>query len=111
MDREDARQVYVKLGQTIRNLRKLAGKKQEELAQEIHLSRASIVNIEKGRHKPQLHVLYDLAIALNCQLTDLIPSFNEISEHLPRSLQSKLKQEEKQPVAQLISLAKKGGNL
>ena len=47
---------------------------QEELAAKIGLSRASIVNMEQGRQNVSLERLFDIAVVLKCNVTDLIPS-------------------------------------
>lgn len=90
-------------------MRKVAEIKQEDLADQVHLSRASIVNIEKGRHRAQLHVLYDLASALKCQVSDLLPHVEELQSHLTQDMSKQLHHDdEKDAVAHLITLAKKG---
>lgn len=98
-------QLYRRLGSTIKRLRLSAKKTQEELAREINISRASVVNIEQGRHRLQLHVLYDIAIVLGCELTDFLPAVKDLNATLPLDLDSHLKPEEKEPVAKLIRLA------
>jgi len=98
--------LYRKLGDAIRQLRKSAKKTQDDLAKEIGVSRASIVNIEKGRHRPQLHLLYDLATSLGCEITDFLPAVNEMTANLPENLSARLNPEEKEPVAKLLRLAK-----
>lgn len=64
---------YQLLGVRIRDARKSAGLKQEALASYLELSRVSIVNIEKGRQHPSVHLLIDLARVLNVEFCSLIP--------------------------------------
>lgn len=45
---------------------------QEELAEKLDLSRASIVNIEKGRQHASLHLLIDLGRIFNVSLLDFL---------------------------------------
>ncbi len=66
---------YVILGYRIREARIKANLKQETFATFLSLSRASIVNIEKGRQHPPIHLLWDIAKVLNIQVYDLLPQF------------------------------------
>src|SRR5437868_3891193 len=65
--------LYVETGRRIQAARKSAGISQERLADAIDLSRASVSNIERGRHKILLHALEDIARALLIDLHDLLP--------------------------------------
>jgi DNA-binding XRE family transcriptional regulator len=64
---------YQVVGLRIRDARKAAGLKQDALASYLDLSRASIVNIEKGRQHPSLFLLTTIAKILNTQPTAFIP--------------------------------------
>ncbi len=65
---------YQELGARIRNARILAGISQEILATHLDLTRASVINIEKGRHKPSLHQLLEIAGILMVHYSILIPT-------------------------------------
>lgn len=65
--------LYQFVGDLIRQKREQAGLNQTALAKRISISRVSIVNIEHGRQRPPLHVLWRIAEALKVQLRDLIP--------------------------------------
>jgi transcriptional regulator with XRE-family HTH domain len=52
---------------------------QQSLALRLGVSRASVVNIEAGRQRPPLHVLYQIAEALGTETDALIPSRDELS--------------------------------
>lgn len=67
--------LYLEIGRAIHQLRKQRHPRmsQDELAEVVGLSRASIANIERGHHRVQLHVLYDIANALEVQPHDLLP--------------------------------------
>jgi len=54
---------------------------QVQLAEKIGVSRASIVNIEAGRQRPPLHVLWQIAEVLGTELAELIPSNAEFAKH------------------------------
>lgn len=64
---------YVRLGYNIRLFRTKAKKSQEALADYLGLSRVSVVNIEKGKQKIQIHDLVLAAKFLNTSLADLAP--------------------------------------
>lgn len=70
---------YKILGSRIREARTNAKLKQETFAAFLNLSRASIVNIEKGRQHPPIHLLWDIAKVLNIAVTELLPHF-EVGE-------------------------------
>jgi DNA-binding XRE family transcriptional regulator len=67
---------YEEVGQLIIKERLNAGVKQEDLANFLELSRASVVNIEKGRQRPSTFLLINIAKYLNIDFTKLIPSVN-----------------------------------
>jgi len=57
------------------------GLSQEKLAEEIEMSRVSVVNIEKGRQSPPLHLLWVIAKNLNVEFESLLPK--AISQDIP----------------------------
>ncbi len=62
------------------NIKKLRRKKkvgQAELAKQIYLSRSSLSNIEIGNQQPTLKAIYEIAIALKCDISDILPSTSE----------------------------------
>ena len=67
---------YEEVGQLIIKERLNAGVKQEDLANFLELSRASVVNIEKGRQRPSTFLLINIAKYLKIDFTKLIPSVN-----------------------------------
>lgn len=98
--------VYREIGSAIRRLRHLQQMTQDDLASHVNLSRASIVNIERGRHRTQIHVLYDIANALSCDIHDLLPSGNSFGTKISPNLEKKLSLGEHESVAKLINIAK-----
>ncbi|WP_262503060.1 helix-turn-helix domain-containing protein [Polaribacter glomeratus] len=66
--------LYLSIGHKIKEMRKSRGLGQEELANMISLSRSSISNIESGKHQPSVFVIYEIALALDCELNNLLPS-------------------------------------
>jgi len=71
LTREDA--LYREIGMHIRKERKDLGFSQIELAEEVGLTRTSIVNIETGRQRLPIHVLYTVAEALGVSVACLLP--------------------------------------
>jgi transcriptional regulator with XRE-family HTH domain len=74
MELPEQTRFYVALGNNIRNARIKENLSQQALAGKIGLTRVSVVNIEKGRQKPPLHQLYELAQILKVDLQTLFPS-------------------------------------
>lgn len=71
---QDIDKFYIELGENIKTYRSKQGYSQDELAKFLDLTRTSIVNIEKGRQRPPLHTVYDLAIFFNVEITNLLPA-------------------------------------
>jgi transcriptional regulator with XRE-family HTH domain len=73
-------ELYRELGRKIREARARSGQKlsQEKLAKRLDISRASIVNIEAGRQRAPLHLLWQIAEILGTDLTLLIPRREEL---------------------------------
>jgi transcriptional regulator with XRE-family HTH domain len=64
--------LYESIGNQIRKLRKKSRFSQDQLAKRLNLSRASIVNIEKGRQHPSLHLLVELSRVLNTSISTFL---------------------------------------
>jgi DNA-binding XRE family transcriptional regulator len=75
MTNSETENLYKSLGQNIKNARLRKDYNQEVFAKMLKLSRASIVNIEKGRQKPTLHLLYEICKITESSLTDILPQF------------------------------------
>lgn len=69
---------YKDLGNLIRKARVDADISQDILAQQLGLTRASIVNIEKGRQRPMIHTILELATILKVNFASLIPGASVI---------------------------------
>jgi len=80
LDKDEQSLFYKQLGERIRAFRKEKDIKQETLSQRIGLTRISIVNIEQGKQKVQLHVLIEIADALGVDLTQIVPSISFLKE-------------------------------
>jgi len=93
MSLPQAKGLYEATGQAISVLRKQRKWSQQKLAEAAALSRASIANIERGRHRIQLHVLYDIAAALDVEPHDLLPhpAKSSVERRLPQDIEKKLR--------------------
>ncbi len=108
MDGKTKLNLYKELGRIIRSKRKKLKIKQEDLANQLGLSRASIVNIEQGRHKPQIHVLYELCSIFSCSPSDILPNENVMIETISKKISAELNESEEYLVKKLLVNATKG---
>lgn len=79
METTHYQQVYPIVGTKIAQFRKAKKMSQEDLASKIGMSRASVVNIEKGRQHPPLHLVWQLADALEVEMAHFLPTRDEIA--------------------------------
>lgn len=63
---------YKKLGELIRSARKRADLNQQDLANFLELKRTSIVNIEQGTQRIQLHSLVEISVLLKIDPAELL---------------------------------------
>lgn len=76
--------MYRLLGERIFNARCANRKSQRALADELGMSRTSVVNIEKGRQHTSLHVIWQIAERLNVEAATLIPPRRDyMASHRP----------------------------
>jgi len=75
-------QFYEEIGTRIRNYRLSANMGQEMFAELLNLTRASVVNMEKGRQRPSIFQLIRIANILKVDYIDLVP-FDLNIERLP----------------------------
>lgn len=71
---------YQHLGVSIREARINSGQSQEALAEAMGLSRVTVVNIEKGRQKVQVHNLVEAANFLNIDIAQLLPGQSKTTQ-------------------------------
>ncbi len=65
--------LYSEIGKRIKAEREALGFSQSDLAREIGLLRTSVANIEAGRQRLPIHMLYAVACALGISAYDLLP--------------------------------------
>jgi transcriptional regulator with XRE-family HTH domain len=63
---------YKRLGELIRSARKRAALNQQDVADFLELKRTSVVNIEQGTQRIQLHSLMEVAAMLKIDPTELL---------------------------------------
>lgn len=72
--------LYSGISQKIRTMRQRAGMNltQAELASQVATSRTTINNIEKGKQRPSLDLIYRIAQSVKCSYLELFPTDREI---------------------------------
>lgn len=70
--------IYQTVGQRIKTFRGRMGLSQQEIADKTNLTRVSVVNIEAGKQRATLHLLYELSSIFNCDICDLLPKSAEL---------------------------------
>lgn len=71
--------LYEEVGDRISKARATAGISQGKLATRVGVTRVSIVNLEHGRQRAPLHVLWRIATALGVEPARLVPSPRELA--------------------------------
>ena len=71
--------LYDAIGERVTRARGTAGLSQAKLAIKVGVTRASIVNIERGRQRAPIHLLWQIAAALGTEASKLIPSPRELA--------------------------------
>lgn len=73
MDNSNIDKFYSELGSLIKTERLKRKITQDDLAQQLDLTRASVINLEKGRHRPSIYQIVLIAKYFNMEYTKLIP--------------------------------------
>lgn len=74
----DERELYRTVGKNIRVRREKLKLSQNTIADDVGVQRTSITNIESGRQKPPLHLLYSICLALKIELADVLPKTGDV---------------------------------
>lgn len=69
----EADRFYAEVSELIKSERLKLKISQEELSDLLNLTRASIINLEKGRHKPSIYQILQIAAYFKIDYTNLIP--------------------------------------
>lgn len=78
MNEWEKKNFYRLIGDRIKQFREKSNLTQSALARKLTISRASVVNIEKGRQNPPLHLLWEISENLGIGIIDLIPNGDEV---------------------------------
>ena len=73
--------LYAHIGRAVRVKREERGWKQDDLAAKVGLLRTSITNLEAGRQRSPIHVIYAIAEALEIDPHELLPHPNQIGQY------------------------------
>lgn len=66
--------LWLTIGLNIKSIREMNGLTQSELAKEIRCTSATICYLETGHRKPNVKTILDIAVVLDVEITDIIPS-------------------------------------
>lgn len=101
---------YAAVGSRVRRARAGRGMSQSALASQIGFTRSSIANLEAGRQRIALHLLVQIARALDCPPATLIPEVADASpvddavlEKLTEHLDVHTREFVRRAVGQLVS--------
>jgi transcriptional regulator with XRE-family HTH domain len=73
-------ELYKRLGAQLRERRQLQGMSQIQLAKAVGRLRTSITNIEAGRQRVPIHMLYQLCQVLKIEAVALLPTNAEVEQ-------------------------------
>ena len=73
--------LYKNIGRKFQEERKRQGKSQSEVAESLKMSRASLSNIEQGRHKITLETLIEYSLLLKISPIIMLPNENGKKPH------------------------------
>lgn len=93
LDREQQTSFYERIGEKIRETRKIREINQETLATTLGISRVSLINIETGKQRVPLHVLLDICVSLNVTMNELVPQNMEGVHSIDASIINKINKE------------------
>src|SRR5438093_13360933 len=74
--------LYREVGIRLRQLRESVGMTQADVAIRVGLERTSVTNIEAGKQKTPLHIIYRVASTLGVDLSKLLPTIEELRKSL-----------------------------
>lgn len=100
-DTENSSNLNKYIGERIRKIRKEQKLTQEDVANEIHISRGQIINIEKAKRGLSLETLVNICNALNCTPNDLFNKYIDKIKTAKKSTYSYLTDENKQMINKL----------
>ncbi len=93
LSKEQQELFYKKLGELIKAARNNLDYKQEVLSKDIGLTRISVVHIEQGSQKVQLHTLVQIAKCLKVDVADLIPPLDSVLQEISPKMVKRMDKE------------------
>lgn len=72
--------LYSYIGEQLKNHREQKHLKQQDVADAIGLERTSITNIERGKQKLPIHVLFNICEVLGVNPSEVLPRPGEVAE-------------------------------
>ena len=72
--------LYSHIGEQLKNHREKIGLTQLELANRVALERTSITNIERGKQKLPIHVLFGVCKALGVSPSEVMPRVEQVAD-------------------------------
>lgn len=76
--------IYTIIGSKIKENRVRLGFNQTQLASELGVARSSISHLESGNQQIPIHIIYKICDYLKINLSDLLPTDQEIKENIIR---------------------------
>lgn len=64
--------IFIEFSRNLKEIRKIKGYSQEELAEKLGLNKFTISKYEQGTREPDLNTLEKIKIALDCSYDDLL---------------------------------------
>lgn len=84
--------LYKLLGEKIKKRREELQLNQNDLSEKAGVGRASISNIESGRQKPPLSVIYSICNALDIDIHSVLPTYYDVEQEMNKGNQISLEQ-------------------
>ncbi len=76
--------LYQNIGNNIKGARNSISMSQQTFASMLNLSRVSIVNIEKGRQRATIHLLYEISKITEIPISEILPKIETVEELMPK---------------------------
>lgn len=73
-------QLYSFIGEQLKNHRETQMRKQQDVAEAVGLERTSITNIERGKQKLPIHVLFNICEVLGVNPSEVLPRMGAVAE-------------------------------
>ena len=99
---EESARLHAHIGRMIKNARTKKKISQEKLGESVKLTRTSITNIEKGRHRILLDTLWQISNILDVTLLELLPKQSNEKIPLDKILPKHISNDERNWIKEVI---------